>query len=233
MPLFERPHHRRIGSVLEALDGPLLAANNCLFGGGTAIALRYGEYRESVDIDLLVSDAEGYRTLRQLLVGPAGLGAVVGLGPAVRQARDVRCDQYGLRTVLVVDGIEIKFEIIREARIALEAPGPEDRVCGVATLTPLDMATSKLLANSDRWADDGTFSRDLIDLAMMQPGRVLLGRAIAKASAAYGTSIRTDLARAIAQLAAREHRLERCMEALKIEVPRAVIWDRIKALTPR
>jgi len=31
------------------------------------------------------------------------------------------------------------------------------------------MATSKLLANSDRWADEGVFNRDVIDLAMMQP----------------------------------------------------------------
>lgn len=54
--LFERLHHQRIAHVLGALNGPLLRANNCLFGGGTAIALRYGEYRESVDIDFLVSD---------------------------------------------------------------------------------------------------------------------------------------------------------------------------------
>ena len=50
--MFERPHHQRIAQVLRALDGPLLRENNCLFGGGTAIALRYGEYRESVDISI-------------------------------------------------------------------------------------------------------------------------------------------------------------------------------------
>lgn len=49
--VFERPHHRRIARVLQALDGDRLRALGCLFGGGTAIALRYGEYRESVDID--------------------------------------------------------------------------------------------------------------------------------------------------------------------------------------
>lgn len=37
----------RIASVLEALDAGLLADSRCYFGGGTAIALRYGEYRES------------------------------------------------------------------------------------------------------------------------------------------------------------------------------------------
>lgn len=48
------------------------------------------------------------------------------------------------------------------------------------------MATSKLLANSDRWGDDGVFSRDLIDLAMMRPSLGLLRQAVAKAEQAYG-----------------------------------------------
>jgi hypothetical protein len=44
-----------------------LSLRHCYFGGGTAMALRYGEYRESVDIDFLVSDLAGYREMRQLL----------------------------------------------------------------------------------------------------------------------------------------------------------------------
>lgn len=58
--MFERPHHQRIALILRALNAPLLRENHCLFGGGTAIALRYGEYRESVDIDFLVSDLTSY-----------------------------------------------------------------------------------------------------------------------------------------------------------------------------
>ena len=46
--------------MLAALHGDTLRQHGCLFGGGTCIALRYGEYRESVDIDFLVSDAAGY-----------------------------------------------------------------------------------------------------------------------------------------------------------------------------
>ena len=37
--------------MLEALDGDRLRTLRCWFGGGTAIALRHGEYRESVGID--------------------------------------------------------------------------------------------------------------------------------------------------------------------------------------
>lgn len=227
--MFERPHHRRIAPVLESLDAEVLAANDCLFGGGTAMALRYGEYRVSVDIDFLISNVDGYRQLRQRLTGPDGIRAITRPGHTLTQARAVRADQYGIRTLLKVDGADIKFEIVLEGRIKLEAPGPDDRQCGVATLTPLDMAASKLLANSDRWRDDA--GRDLIDLAMMAPPRPLMKQAMAKAQGAYGDSVAADLAKAVEDLRARPHRLDQCMQAMAMTtVSKAALWARIKAL---
>jgi hypothetical protein len=233
--MFERPHHQRVAEALAALDADLLARNHCLFDGGTAIALRHGEYRESVDIDFLVSSIEGYRQLRQLLTGGQGLGAIARPGAQIQQAAELRADQYGIRSAVRVDGIDIKFEIVLEARIELEAPGVQDRVGDIATLTPLDMATSKLLANSDRWADDSVFSRDLIDLAMMDPGKALLRQATTKARHAYGDSIDADLLKAAGTLLARQGRLDRCMAVLQMTpaVTPALLRQRIKALLPR
>jgi len=236
--LFEREHHRRVASVLQALDARLLHAHQCLFGGGTALALRYGEYRESVDIDFLVSHREGYGALRQLLSGTAGMQAIcragVDLAPVFSQTREVRADQYGIRTMLRVADVEIKFEIMLEARITLDAPGAGDLLCGVATLTPLDAAASKLLANSDRWRDDAVLCRDLIDLAMMAPPKALLRQAIVKAQGAYGASIEADLRQAIQALRERPHRLDHCMQAMRMTtVPKALLWKRIKALEPQ
>lgn len=228
--MFERAHHRRIATVLEALDASLLLGQHCLFGGGTAIALRFGEYRESVGIDFLVSDVAGYRHLRERLTGPQGLQAIVRQGAALETARELRADQYGLRTLLQVEGAQIKFEIVLEGRIGFDPPAADDVVCGVATLTRADLIASKLLANSDRWADDSVFSRDLIDLAMMQPKGKLLKQALAKAEGAYGASVQADLAKAIDHLLGREGRLERCMAALQVTLPRALVWQRIKAL---
>ena len=235
--MFEREHHRRVASVLQALDARLLHAHQCLFGGGTALALRYGEYRESVDIDFLVSHREGYRALRQLLSGKAGLQAICRAGidpaPLFTQSREVRADQYGIRTMLRVADAEIKFEIVLEARITLDAPGADDLVCGVATLTPLDAAASKLLANSDRWRDDAVLCRDLIDLALMAPPKALLRQAIVKAQGAYGASIEADLRQAIQTLRERPHRLDHCMQAMRMTtLPKALLWKRIKALEP-
>ena len=229
--MFERPHHQRIAQVLSALNGPLLRETGCLFGGGTAIALKYGEYRESVDIDFLVSDVSHYRSLRQLLTDPQGIAAIVreGVEP-LAQAREVRADQYGIRTMLLVADQRIKFEIVLEGRIKLANPGPSDEVCGIATLTALDMAASKLLANSDRWGDDGVFSRDLIDLAMIRPPLSLLRQAVAKAELAYGKSILEDLAKAINRVQTRHGWLERCMQVMTINMPKALLLQRVRAL---
>ena len=231
MELFERPHHRQIAYALHALNGPLLRANNCLFAGGTSIVLRFGEYRESVDLDFLVSDVACYRTLRQLLTGTGGIVAILreDTGP-LTQISAMRADQYGIRTALQVADQAIKFEIVLEARMELAAPGVNDTICGVATLTPLDMAASKLLANSDRWADDSVFNRDVIDLAMMNPSLHLLRQAVAKAETAYGDAIRRDLEQAIQQLQDRHGRLERCIEALAMNLPKAVVWKNLRAL---
>jgi Nucleotidyl transferase AbiEii toxin, Type IV TA system len=229
--LFEREHHRRIAAVLQSLDADTLASNACFFGGGTAMALRYGEYRESVDIDFLVSSRDGYRQLRQLLTGPQGLLAIAKPGHALQQTREMRADQFGLRTLLLVGDVSIKFEVLLEGRIEFETPGTDDHIWGVATLTPLDMATSKLLALCDRWRDDAVLSRDLIDLAMMAPPQKLLQQAINKAQVAYGDSVQSDLAKAIEDLRQRPHRLDRCMLDMRMNtVSKAVLWGRIRAL---
>ena len=229
--MFERPHHQRIAHVLAALDGDVLLQHGCLFGGGTCIALRYGEYRESVDIDFLVSDAAGYRELRQLLTSAEGINAMIRPGTqALVMLRELRADQYGLRTVLQMDGQAIKFEIVREARIGLETPGQDDVVCGISTLTPMDLVASKLLANSDRQADDGAFNRDVIDLAMMGLRLPVLRLALAKAQQAYGPAVSRDLGKAIDRLQERHGWLERCMQAMAMTLPKAVLWQKIRAL---
>lgn len=230
--MFKREHHIRIATILQALDSQVLDANKCLFGGGTAIVLSHDEYRESMDVDFLVSDLAGYRALRLLLTGGKGAQALARNGMELTQVQDIRADQYGIRTLLKAADSEIKFEIVYEARIQLEES--HDRICGVSILTTLDMATSKLLANSDRWSDDGVFSRDLIDLAMLELSRAELNRAIDKAAEVYGQSVKRDLTKAIDALASRKGRLETCMTALKVDaIPKALLWKRIRDLRPK
>jgi hypothetical protein len=227
--LFNRLRHQRVAGVLAALDADLLSECRCYFGGGTAIVLRHGEYRESADIDFLVSDTDGYRFLRQRVSEDRNLTWIFRDPPMM--LRELHKNMYGIRTLLDADGEPVKFEIISEGHLCLDTPGADDILCGVATLTRVDMAATKLLANSDRWADRSTFSRDIIDLAMMQPSEQTFRSAVDKARNAYGDSVIGGLEDAVEYLRTNSGRLDECMKALRMsDTPREVLWERITAL---
>jgi hypothetical protein len=209
--MFERPHHQRIAKLLSQLDGQFLERAECFFGGGTAITLALGEYQESVDIDFLCASTDGYRALRLAVFG--GRLGPLAIAP-LTLLRDLRADQYGIRTFIEVDGMPVKFEIVREARIALA--GALDPALGVPVLTREDLFAEKLLANADRANDRATFSRDAIDLGMMvsQWGPVPEG-AWAKARQAYGQTIDAALSMAVQRLDDPEW-LDTCAKAMHL-----------------
>ena len=144
--MFKRPHHQRIAQLLARMDAALLREARCYFAGGTAIALQLEEFRESVDIDFLCADQTGYRMLRAA-VFDHGLAALFPAG--IEIIRDMRADRDGIRAVLAVESMPVKFEIVREARISLE---PAD-VPGIPVpcLSRIDLFAEKLLANADRY----------------------------------------------------------------------------------
>ena len=212
------------------LDASLLAEHDCWFGGGTAIVLANGEFRESVDIDFLVSDQQSYRALRQM-VRDRGLDALATR--ELQLGRTPSVDGYGIRASVLIAGVAIKFEIIHEGRIDLDTPSRGDEICGVQILTRTDQVATKLLANDDRWADTSTFSRDLIDLAMMKPEITALRAGAGKAVGAYGRTVGESLDNAVTYLQDRPQRLDECIRALKIDAPRAVVWQSIRDLSVR
>jgi len=228
--LFKRKHHQSIANVLQQLNHHLLKKHCCYFGGGTAIALLQDEYRESVDIDFLVSDLGHYRELRQLLTGSDGIRSIANKDSELVLAREIRADQYGIRAIIHSGDSKIKFEIVLEGRISFENPGPKDQIGSITTLTRLDLVASKLLANSDRWNDRAVFSRDIIDLVMLDPSKDELVNALAKAYTAYGESIHRDLRKAIDSLLSNEGRLEESMRMLQMNLPRAMLWQKLNDL---
>ena len=227
--MFEREHHQRIAALLNRLDEQSLLRCRCLFGGGTAIALAHGEFRESIDIDFICSSIDGYRHIRQQ-VDPRDPGWL--FKRPVTQVREPRVDQYGIRLAVAVDAVPVKLEITFEGRIDLRDPLSEDRIEGVWTLSAEDQVATKLMANADRYADDAVMSRDLIDLAMLTPDGVLSTAGTTKARRAYGDSIDKALERAKALLLEREGRLIRCMRAMKMTMTPADLQERIERLRP-
>lgn len=218
---FEREHHNAILDILRAMDGDLFARSHCYFGGGTAITLALGEYRESVDVDFLCADRDGYRTLRTALAGKTNLDGILRSGATLETLRDVGTDQYGLRTIVQIRDARIKFEIVREARIDLS--GEIDPRFGVPVLSRESMYAEKLLANSDRWAAPEVLSRDIIDLSMMilRWGDIP-SAAWRVAEEAYGLKVREDFASAVAKIR-RPEWIEAC--ARKMAMDEALIEE--------
>lgn len=186
-----------MAAALRAMDHDLLLPCRCWFGGGTEIVLNLGEYRVSKDIDFLCADADGYRMLRGLAISD---GAARLFGAGVRQARQFRADQYGIRGIVSVAGTALRVEIVREGRIALD--GIADPALGVPRLSASDRAAEELLANADRCQDRATCYRDAIDLGMLTwRGGGLPASAFAKARLSYGDDIDRKLAWARERLA--------------------------------
>jgi len=213
--LFQRQHHTEILRTLRAIDGALLSETKCYFGGGTAITLALGEYRESIDIDFLCSDREGYRKLRILLANKINLDNILRNGARLKTLRDVRPDHYGLRTVIESGEARIKFEIVKEVRIDLS--GDIDPRYGVPVLDRDLMYAEKLLANSDRYSDRGVLSRDIIDLSMMiSRWGPVPDNAWDIASSAYGEQVREDYDAAVDMIRAPEW-IEKCARGMAVD----------------
>ncbi|GGY51207.1 nucleotidyl transferase AbiEii/AbiGii toxin family protein [Pseudoduganella albidiflava] len=204
--MFKRDHHNRILKLLSCLDTAFLSRNHCYFGGGTAIVLELGEYRESVDIDFLCASQDGYRELRNT-IDNVSLGEI--FARPVELAREVRADRYGIRTFLRIDDVPVKFEIVSEGRIHIDgAINPET---GVPTLSRADMYAEKLLANADRYRDKAVASRDIIDLAMMIGNWGQVPEAAwSKVRKAYGNSADRAFEEAVVMVSDRAY-LDQCL----------------------
>jgi hypothetical protein len=196
MVTFARAEHRAVATALRAMDHGLLMTHRCWFGGGTEIVLDLGEYRVSKDVDFLCADIAGYRGLRSLV---AARGAAALFAAPIREERAFRSDQYGIRGIVSADGVPLRFEIVREARISLD--GRPDPGLGVPRLVHADRIAEKLLANADRSEDRSTAFRDAADLGMLAlRGGPFPGCAFAKAEEAYGDDIGRKLARVLERL---------------------------------
>ncbi len=154
----------------------------------------------------------GHRELRNT-INQNSLGGL--LSQPVPLAREVKADRYGIRTFCLVDGEPIKLEIVREDRVALT--GQIEPQFPVPVLSQIDMFTEKLLANTDRWADRSTASRDLIDLGMMvHHWGAIPEQAWLKAESAYGDSVRKAYNAARKQLTQEEH-LTQCLSKMAMD----------------
>lgn len=216
---FRRPLHVRIAGILARMDAAFLERCGCYFGGGTQISLGYGEFRESSDIDFVVSSREGIRAIRET-VSSSSLGKL--FKAPIILAREVLTDRDAVRTFLLEEKTAkpVKFEIVYEGRIDLA--GALNTVLPVPTLTPACAVAEKLLANADRGLDRSTYSRDAIDLAHLALAldEETFAKGYVIAVGAYGDSVPSQLNAALKRLELDAGYRNECISALAVEDPR-------------
>jgi hypothetical protein len=216
MPEYRRPLHRRIAHLLSLVDGQFLEQAQCFFGGGTQLVMAHGEFRESRDIDFLVSSQAGLRMLRQT-VNERSLGRI--FRGEILLEREVRTERDAIRTFIKEKPAAepIKFEIVLEGRIELR--GLMDPALGVPTLELPAAIAEKLLANADRGRAKEHRSRDVIDLAFLsleaEEAQFLSGYDIAQA--AYGEVIVRELDEVLKMLSLDAKYRAQCTDDLLIE----------------
>lgn len=126
--------------------------------------------------------------------------------------------------------IYIKFEIVFESRIDLSTPQPNSLLSGTPTLSRLDLAATKLLANSDRWMDDATFGRDILDLAFLDLKAKEFDTALETTSDAMGQIVLDELTASLSDMLKRPGRLDRCIHALSFTPTKAVATQKLNHL---
>lgn len=212
---FRFDYHNKILTILSSLNTDLLREGSAYFGGGTLLALDFGEYRWSKDVDFICPvSLSGYRHLRSAIF-EGGYEALFSDLSQVQVGRGTT-DQYGIRMVVSVEDVPIKTEIIAEARFELDAPR-YPAWSPVACLSLNDCFTAKLLSNSDRYLDDSVEARDLIDLAVLRLQSPIPEIAIEKAERAY--EVIRPLKAAVQRFQLKPNSRERWFSSLQIDDP--------------
>jgi Nucleotidyl transferase AbiEii toxin, Type IV TA system len=218
---FKYPFHHQIFQVLQCLDRTFLDRCHIAFGGGTLLALAYGEYRLSRNIDFLCPHGEPFSMLRRAIYD-RGYAVLFqpDLPSNIQFPHEIRTDRDGVRLTIKIDETILKLEIVAEGRIKLDLPEVRSGF-PVSCLSETDQIAEKLLANGDRWADTSTDSRDLIDLAMLIQSINFSEVAINKAEAAYRCI--DPLKRSIVNFQSKPDYRSRCYSRLQITRPNKIM----------
>jgi hypothetical protein len=161
MKTWVRKHHQVIAGVLSCFDSDYLEQKSILFGGGTRIAMELNEYRESIDIDFLCPNASSYRAVREVVTSHS-LGVL--LNEPLELGREIIFDRYGVRTMIMSEGISIKLEFVAMADYEINAMLLPD--IPVPIIDHDACFITKLLALSDRGM---AFPfKDMVDLLVMR-----------------------------------------------------------------
>jgi len=214
--MFRREHHQRIASALGLIKIENLVQCGCLFGGGTALVLQLGEYRESVDIDFLCGSIHDYGRIRR---GIFDEGNTFLFREGTKLSRELIQGRSEMRaSINLGDGSRpLKFEILTEGYLNGLLPS-ETEVCDVPCLNPQDSMATKLMANADRGLDSAYHFRDVIDLLVAsRTFGPIREETLQRIRVGYNTTAEKSLMKTVTLLQEQPALLETAFEVLAVD----------------
>lgn len=204
--------------ILQGIDKQLLIEQQAYFGGGTMLALEQNNYRLSYDLDFICN----LNRFNQLKRWFASYDPQQLFPESNFTIKDLRKDAYSIRIPIKTQPElpAVKLEFIAETRFEIERY-ETGKIDGLPLLNNTDRFTSKLLANADRGIDSSTYSRDLIDLAILRLSQPIPKDAIATAEANY--QVVEPLIEAIEKFQNKPELRNACYTALRIDNPILII----------
>lgn len=187
MTRFKIPRHNIIWAVIsDMLDKKMLRDHGILFAGGTLCSMRYGEYRESVDLDFLCADKNSFNSFRANF---SDVGKFI-------YARNPKITKDRVQLwITTTDDRPLKVDFFYEERLQ---PTASD-FHGVEALDHASLMGCKLMAYCDRGMDLSERGKDFIDLIAidLQAPAETFENAWELAWNAYGTWLTNQLPKII------------------------------------
>ena len=205
-----------VETILNNINNQIFQEFNLLWCGGSLLAMNAEGYRLSLDIDFIANDFD-YDLFYEWLLDhhPQELFT----SNSIVTAGELRRDRIAIRIPVTVESTSIKLEIIAEERFILDTP-PHTRN-KVSQLVFIDRIVCKLFANRDRWIDDSSFCRDLIDLAVLRKQASFPEIVYTKGKRNY--KIKESLVEALSRFSNQPQLRKKCYEVLQIDNPSIVI----------
>lgn len=159
----KKEYFKKVKRFIKNLQEKIFLENQIYFGGGSAIALKYDEFRFSKDLDFLSSSKNGFYQLKNR-IREDGISYLLKNEELIKVI-DCKTNNYKITILLEMEETPLKIEILHTLDFKIE--GDFNKELNIPQLSINDMFAQKISACIDRGLDKNTYGRDLLDLCVL------------------------------------------------------------------
>lgn len=201
--VWTKKHHNNIWDIMKSIDIETINKSGLVFAGGTLCALRYGEYRESVDIDFFtnIENQKNFSLFQQNIINGNNGNILLQNQNSKYGINIIRYERNFLQLLIKNNHKNNPNEDAKDVKVEFvcsEVPLVGKTLFkGVLSLSPIASIACKLIAYKIRGKELSSQKKDLIDLLILKHHESTLcfnnGMSIAQKFYGSGSSIEQTL----------------------------------------